>query len=109
MRRANPDRANLVKASLYGVDASGASLHGATIAGASLLNVNLCGADLTDATVEENSFKARLDRNTVVRGMRGSVFGPVELGDGVESRMLDGEEFEAWIRERGGDVSVIVR
>ncbi|MFF8291458.1 hypothetical protein ACF068_19810 [Streptomyces sp. NPDC016309] len=78
--------------------------------GASLLDVNLCGADLSNAVVQENSFQVRIDGNTVVNGLSGSVFGPVELAaeeGGV--REIGGEALEEWLRARGANVRVVPR
>ncbi|MFJ4770735.1 pentapeptide repeat-containing protein [Streptomyces uncialis] len=101
------DGANLVKASLYGVDATGARCRGTRFQGSSLLNVDLCGADLTDAVVDQNSFKVRVDSRTVWNGLTGSLFGPVEFVSDEEVREIAGEELARWISERGGNVRVL--
>jgi uncharacterized protein YjbI with pentapeptide repeats len=101
------DGADLVKASLYGVDASFARCRGTRFMGASLLDVNFCGADLSNAVVQENSFKVKMDADTVLAGLTGSIFGPVEFVGAEESRSIGGSELEQWIKDRGGDVSVL--
>lgn len=107
LRSARLDGADMVKASLHGVDASRASFRGTRIMGASLIDVDLRGADLTDAVLFENTFKVTVDDATVVRGLTGTVFGPITLFSGESSRELAGAELEAWIGERGGQVEVI--
>ncbi|MEU4212219.1 pentapeptide repeat-containing protein [Streptomyces sp. NPDC026206] len=107
LRSARLDGADMVKASLYGVDASGASFRGTRIMGASLFGVDMRGADLTDAVLFENTFKVTVDDSTVVRGLAGTVFGPITVFSGESSRELAGAELEAWIAERGGQVQVI--
>ncbi|MEU9000969.1 pentapeptide repeat-containing protein [Streptomyces sp. NPDC048551] len=106
-RNAVLDGANLVKASLYEVDASYSRCWGTQFLGASLLKVDFRGADLSHAVLQENSFKVRLDADTVLTGLTGSVFGPVEFVDADGSRTIAGAELEEWIRERGGDVHVL--
>ncbi|MFD8415293.1 pentapeptide repeat-containing protein [Streptomyces sp. NPDC059650] len=107
LRSARLDGADMVKASLHGVDASGASFRGTRIMGASLFGVDMRGADLTDAVLFQNTFKVTVDDSTTVRGLTGTVFGPVTLFSGESSRQLAGAELEAWIGERGGQVEVI--
>lgn len=107
LRSARLDGADMVKASLQGVDASGASFRGTRIMGASLLGVDMRGADLTDAVLFQNTFKVTVDDTTVVRGLTGTVFGPITVFSGESSRELAGAELEAWIGERGGQVQVI--
>ncbi|WP_449489401.1 pentapeptide repeat-containing protein [Streptomyces lavendulae] len=107
LRSARLDGADMVKASLHGVDASGASFRGTRIMGASLFRVDLRGADLTDAVLSHNSFRVTVDDATVVRGLTGTVFGPVTVFSGESSRELAGAELEAWFGERGGQVEVI--
>jgi uncharacterized protein YjbI with pentapeptide repeats len=72
------DGADLVKASLYGVDASAASLRGTRLMGSSLIDLNFCGSDLSEAVVQENTFKVTVDEKTDFTGMSGTVFGPVQ-------------------------------
>nr|WP_237543175.1 pentapeptide repeat-containing protein [Streptomyces sp. SID4919] len=100
------DDADLVKASLYGVDAGGPRCRGTRFRGASLLGVDFRGADLTDTVVVENSFKVRVDSRTVVKGLTGSVFAPVEVVTGEGVRVIAGQELARWIAERGGSVRV---
>ncbi|MGW5344909.1 hypothetical protein [Streptomyces sp. NPDC004050] len=75
--------------------------------GASLFGVDMRGADLTDAVLFQNTFKVTVDDSTTVRGLTGTVFGPIALFSGESSRQLAGAELEAWIGERGGQVEVI--
>ena len=65
------------------------------------------GADLTDAVVDENIFEIKADDSTVMRGLTGTVFGPVTVFSGESSRELAGTELESWLRARGGDVRVL--
>ncbi|MFD7839373.1 pentapeptide repeat-containing protein [Streptomyces sp. NPDC059761] len=109
LRNSVLDGADFVKASLYGVDASFARCHGTRFMGASLLDVNFCGADLSHAVVQENSFKVKLDADTVLTGLTGSLFGPVEFVGEGESLTIAGTELERWISGRGGDVRVLER
>lgn len=107
LRSARLDGADMVNSSLQEVDASGASFRGTRIMGASLLGVDMRGADLTDAVLFQNTFKVTVDDSTVVRGLTGTVFGPITVFGGESSRQLAGAELEAWIAERGGQVQVI--
>lgn len=107
LRSARLDGADMTKASLHGVDASGASFRGTRVMGSSLFGVDLRGADLTDAVLFQNTFKVTVDDSTVVRGLTGTVFGPITVCVGVASQELAGAELEAWIAERGGQVRVI--
>lgn len=107
LRSARLDGADMVKASMAEVDARGASFRGTGIRGASLLDVDLRGADLTEAVLVRNSFKVTVDDSTVVRGLTGTVFGPVTVVSDESSRALAGAELEEWIGERGGQVEVI--
>ncbi|MFC8533275.1 pentapeptide repeat-containing protein [Streptomyces sp. NPDC057249] len=107
LRSARLDRADLVKASLHNVDASGASLRGTRIMGASLYDVDLRGADLTDAVLFHNTFKVTVDDTTLVRGLTGTVFGPVTVVGSEGSREVGGADLEAWLSARGAEVQVI--
>lgn len=107
LRSARLDGADMTKASLHGVDASGASFRGTRVMGSSLFGVDLRGADLTDAVLFQNTFKVTVDDSTVVRGLTGTVFGPITVCGGEASRELAGAELEAWIAKRGGQVQVI--
>ncbi|MFG3282512.1 pentapeptide repeat-containing protein [Streptomyces sp. NPDC048111] len=107
LRSARLDGADMVKASLHGVDASVASFRGTRIMGASLFSVDLRGADLTDATLMQNSFRVTMDDATVVRGLSGTVFGPITVRNGGSVQELAGVELQAWISERGGAIEVI--
>ncbi|MFF8695424.1 pentapeptide repeat-containing protein [Streptomyces sp. NPDC015144] len=106
LRSARLDGADMINASLQGVDASGASFRGTQIMGASLFGVDMRGADLTNAVLFQNTFKVTVDDATVVRGLTGTVFGPITVFSGESSRELAGAELEAWIGERGGQVEV---
>ncbi|MFD7628295.1 pentapeptide repeat-containing protein [Streptomyces sp. NPDC059851] len=107
LRSARLDGADMVKASLHGVDASGAGFKGTRIMGASLFDVDMREADLTDAVLFQNTFKVTVDDSTVVRGLTGTVFGPITVFSGASSRELAGVELESWISARGGQVRVI--
>lgn len=101
------DGADMVGASLHDVDAREASFRGTRFLGASLCGVDMRGADLTGAVLRGNSFKVTVDDTTVVRGLTGTVFGPVGGIGGGTTRELAGVELEAWIGARGGQVRVI--
>ncbi len=107
LRSARLDGADMVNASLHGVDASRASFRGTRIMGASLHGVDMRGADLTDAVLFQNTFKVSVDDTTVLRGLTGSVFGPISVFSGESSREVGGAELETWIGERGGKVQVL--
>ncbi|MFF2007519.1 pentapeptide repeat-containing protein [Streptomyces sp. NPDC058195] len=107
LRSARLDGADMTNASLQRVDASGASLRGTRIMGASLFGVDMRGSDLTDALLFQNTFKVAVDDTTVVRGLTGTVFGPITVFRGESSRELADAELEAWIAVRGGQVRVI--
>ncbi|MEU0688212.1 hypothetical protein [Streptomyces uncialis] len=57
--------------------------------------------------VDHNSFKVRVDSRTVVKGLTGSVFGPVECVTDEGFREIAGQELARWIAERGGSVRVL--
>lgn len=107
LRSAVLDGADLVGASLCDVDARGASFRGTRFIGAELLDVDMRGSDLSDAVVEENFFEIKADDTTVLRGLRGTVFGPVTVVEGDSVREVGGADLEAWIAARGGQVQVI--
>ncbi|TRV76872.1 pentapeptide repeat-containing protein [Streptomyces sp. 130] len=107
LRSARLDHADMVKASLHGVDAAGASLRGTRVMGASLYDVDLRGADLTDAVLSHNTFKVTVDDTTLVRGLTGTVFGPVTVVGGEGPRHVGGAHLEAWLGARGGQVRVL--
>ncbi len=107
LRSARFNRTDMVGASLCDADASGASFRATRFLGASLIDTDMRGADLTDAVLDENIFEIKADDSTVVRGLTGTVFGPVTLFSGESSRELGGAELEAWIAERGGQVRVL--
>ncbi|MBO0918178.1 pentapeptide repeat-containing protein [Streptomyces laculatispora] len=107
LRSARLDGADMVRASLCDVDASGASFRGTRFLGASLVDTDMRGADLTDAVLDENIFEIKVDDSTVVRGLTGTVFGPITVFSGASSREMADTELEAWIAERGGQVQVI--
>ncbi|PZT77347.1 MULTISPECIES: pentapeptide repeat-containing protein [unclassified Streptomyces] len=101
------DGADMVKASLHDVNASRASFRRARIMAASLFDVDMRGADLTDAVLSDNVFQVTVDDSTVVRGLTGTVFGPITVDSGDSSLELGGADLEAWINARGGQVQVI--
>ncbi|WP_432588523.1 pentapeptide repeat-containing protein [Streptomyces sp. HD1123-B1] len=107
LRSARFDGTDMAGASLCDADASGASFRATRFLGASLIDTDMRGADLTDAVLDENIFEIKADDSTVVRGLTGTVFGPVTLFSGESSRELGGAELEAWIAERGGQVRVL--
>ncbi|NXY96854.1 pentapeptide repeat-containing protein [Streptomyces sp. BR123] len=107
LRSARLDGAKMSRASLCDVDASGASFRGTNILGASLLDTDMRGADLTDAVLYENFFEIKVDDSTVVRGLTGTVFGPITVFSGESSRELAGAELESWINARGGQIEVV--
>ncbi|MFF1839202.1 hypothetical protein ACFVXE_34250 [Streptomyces sp. NPDC058231] len=57
---------------------------------------------LTNAVVDENSFKAKIDENTILDGSSGTVFGPVEALTEEVPKELGGINLEQWIREGAG-------
>ncbi|MFJ3922859.1 pentapeptide repeat-containing protein [Streptomyces sp. NPDC090022] len=99
--------ADLAKASLYGVDARGASCRGTRFQGASLLDVDLRGADLRGAEVRENTFQVRVDERTRLKGLTGSVFGPVEVTTAAGTHRLSGSALEEWLHAHGAKVQVL--
>ncbi|MFF3067477.1 pentapeptide repeat-containing protein [Kitasatospora sp. NPDC057904] len=107
LRSACLDGADLTSASVYGVDAREATFRNAELPGASLLRVDLRGADLTDATVANTSFKVRVDEHTVVRGLSGTLSGPVTVVTDDTEQELDGVALEKWLGERGAQVEVL--
>ncbi|MFF6785597.1 pentapeptide repeat-containing protein [Streptomyces sp. NPDC012510] len=107
LRGAILDGADLVKASMYGTDASHASFRGAHIMGADLLDANLRGADLSHAVLQENPFRVTLDHRTILQGLSGTLFGPVNLFEEGVGDELGGSELEKWLNDRGGNVRVL--
>ncbi|MGW1126439.1 pentapeptide repeat-containing protein [Streptomyces sp. NPDC002526] len=101
------DGADMVGASLSDADAWGADFRGTRFIGTELLDTGRRGSDLSDAVVEENYFGIKVDDTKVVRGLRGTVFGPVTVVSDGSSREVGGAELEAWISARGGQVQVI--
>ncbi|MFE2415179.1 pentapeptide repeat-containing protein [Kitasatospora sp. NPDC059408] len=107
LRSACLDGADLTSASVYGVDAREATFRNAEFPGASLLRVDLRGADLSDATMANTSFKVRVDDHTVLRGLSGTLSGPVTVVTGDTEQELDGVALEKWLSERGAEVEVL--
>ncbi|WP_406283013.1 pentapeptide repeat-containing protein [Streptomyces sp. NBC_00209] len=107
LRSAVLDGADMVGASLSDVDARGASFRGTRFIGAELLDTDMRGSDLSDAVVKENYFEIKVDESTVLRGLTGTVFGPITVISDDSSREVGGAELEAWISARGGQVQVI--
>lgn len=68
-----------------------------------LIGVDLCAADLQGAVFKRVEFDAKV----VLRDAIGSVYGPVEIGDGVVSHALSGGGLQQWLRERGSALQVI--
>ncbi|MGC4945924.1 pentapeptide repeat-containing protein [Streptomyces sp. DT224] len=89
------------------MDARGASFRGTRFVGAELLDTDMRGSDLSDAVVEENYFEIKVDDTTLLRGLQGTVFGPVTVVSDGSSHQVGGTELEAWISARGGQVQVI--
>ncbi|GGW80770.1 hypothetical protein GCM10010340_68720 [Streptomyces griseoloalbus] len=75
--------------------------------GASLIDVNFCGSDLSEAVVQENTFRVTVDEETDFTGMSGTVFGPVHMIGRDGEKEIGGADLERWLRERGGDVRVL--
>ncbi|MCX0246834.1 pentapeptide repeat-containing protein [Streptomyces drozdowiczii] len=107
LRSAVLDGADMVGASLSDADARGASFRGTRFIGAELLDTDMRGSDLSDAVVEENYFEIKVDDTTVLRGLTGTVFGPIAVISDDSSHQVGGAELEAWISARGGQVQVI--
>ncbi len=107
LRNVTLDGANLVKASLYDVDAVGAKCRGTQFMGSSLIGVDFRHADLSNSVFDHNSFRVTLDKETKLEGALGSVIGPVALVHEGSSRELGGPELEQWIRSRGGSIQVV--
>ncbi|WP_239079586.1 pentapeptide repeat-containing protein [Streptomyces sp. SID7909] len=93
-------------AALVGVRLVGASL-GTRFIGAELLDTDMKDSDLSDAVAEENYFEIKMDETTVLRGLTGTVFGPITVISDDSSHQVGGAELEAWISARGGQVQVI--
>ncbi|MFF3980754.1 pentapeptide repeat-containing protein [Streptomyces sp. NPDC055808] len=107
LRGARLDGADLGGAELYEADARGGSLRGARLDGASLVHTQLQGADLTGASVKETCFEVVVDEHTVLRGLSGSVYGPVLVESEGRRREVGGRALELWLGGRGADVRVI--
>ncbi|MEE1782678.1 pentapeptide repeat-containing protein [Streptomyces sp. SP17BM10] len=101
------DDADLTSASLADINAAGATFRRADLTNASLLHVDLRGADLSGATTANTSFAVHVDDHTVLRGLTGTLFGPVTLVAGDTERELDGLALQRWLTERGADVEVL--
>ncbi|MEU8517766.1 pentapeptide repeat-containing protein [Kitasatospora sp. NPDC048722] len=107
LRSAHLDRSNLTAASLDDVDARSATFRGAEFLDTSMLTTDLRGADLSDARMVETSFKVRLDEQTVVRGLSGTLFGPVTLVTEGTEQELDGIALQRWLDEHGAEAEVL--
>ncbi|MFJ2580012.1 pentapeptide repeat-containing protein [Kitasatospora aureofaciens] len=101
------DRANLTSASLVDVDASATTFRRADLTNATLLQVDLRGADLSDAVTANTSFIVHVDDHTVVRGLSGTLFGPVTVVTGDTEQELDGAALQQWFTEHGAQVEVL--
>ncbi|MFD9687376.1 pentapeptide repeat-containing protein [Kitasatospora sp. NPDC059088] len=107
LRSACLDDTDLTSASLAEINAVGATLRRADLTNATLLQVDLRGADLSGATTANTSFTVTVDEHTVLRGLTGTLFGPVTLVTGDTERELDGLALQRWLTEQGADVEVL--
>ncbi|MEV7024158.1 pentapeptide repeat-containing protein [Kitasatospora sp. NPDC093558] len=107
LRSACLDRASLTSASLIDVDATATSFRRADLTNTTLLQVDLRGADLTDAVVANTSFTVHVDDHTVLRGLSGTLFGPVTVVTGDSEQELDGVALQRWLTDQGADVEVL--
>ncbi|MFF4797230.1 pentapeptide repeat-containing protein [Streptomyces sp. NPDC001351] len=114
LRGATVNEADLGSSSLWAVDARSASFRAAKLDGASLTDARLEGADarlegadLTNASVRETFLRAVLDEHTVVRGLSGTLFGPVVIDQAGARREVNGRELEQWLNSRGANVRVL--
>ena len=107
LRGAKLDDADLTSASLMGVDARSASFRRARFIGGSVLDADFRGATLSHAVFQATSFVARLDDDSAVDGLTGSLYGPVTVADGHGERELGGSELVAWFTARGAYVEVL--
>lgn len=97
----------LAGVSLAGADLRRTHLEKADLVGANLLGADLRGADLSEARVAETSFKVRVDDHTVVRGMSGTLSGPVTLVTGDSEQELDGAGLQRWLTGNGAEAEVL--
>ncbi|MFE2415180.1 pentapeptide repeat-containing protein [Kitasatospora sp. NPDC059408] len=107
LRSACLDRASLTSASLIDVDATAATFRRADLTNATLLQVDLRGADLSDATTANTSFIVTVDEHTVLRGLSGTLFGPITVVTGDTEQELDGVALQRWFADQGADVEVL--
>ncbi|MEV0678046.1 pentapeptide repeat-containing protein [Actinosynnema sp. NPDC050436] len=103
LRESHCEQAAFVGADLTGATLVRACLLDARLGRAVLTGADLTRADLTGATVDETSLRGAKLCGAAVRGMSGSVRGPVEVEPGAR---LDGLDLELWFALRGADVSV---
>ncbi|MBV6703378.1 pentapeptide repeat-containing protein [Kitasatospora aureofaciens] len=107
LRSAGLDDADLTSASLVDVDATAATFRRADLTNATLLQVDLRGADLSDATTANTSFTVHVDDHTVLRGLSGTLFGPVTLVTDETEQELDGIALQRWLTEHGAETEVL--
>ncbi|MFF3110418.1 pentapeptide repeat-containing protein [Kitasatospora sp. NPDC057904] len=107
LRSACLDRADLTSSSLIDVDATAATFRRADLTNATLLQVDLRGADLSDATTANTSFTVTVDDHTVLRGLSGTLFGPVTVVTDDTEQELDGLALQRWLTTQGADVEVL--
>ncbi|WP_326847347.1 pentapeptide repeat-containing protein [Streptomyces kaniharaensis] len=107
LRSACLDDADLTSVSLADVDAAGATFRRTDLTNATLLQVDLRGADLSGATTANTSFTVHVDDRTLLRGLTGTLLGPVTVVTGDTERELDGLALQRWLTERGADVEVL--
>lgn len=107
MHAAMLSEADLGSSELAEVDARSASFHSARLNGASFLDTRLEGADLTEASVQDTSFRVLLDEHTTVQGLHGTLYGPARISEKGTTRELAGLELELWLNQRGASVHVL--
>ncbi|MEV5508243.1 pentapeptide repeat-containing protein [Streptomyces orinoci] len=79
----------------------------ADLTNATLLQADLRGADLSGATTANTSFTVLVDDRTVLRGLTGTLFGPVTIVTGGTEQELDGLALQRWLAKRGAEVEVL--
>ncbi|GAB2587869.1 hypothetical protein Aab01nite_49530 [Paractinoplanes abujensis] len=108
LHRAKFDDADLTSASLIAVDARSASFRRAQLLGGSVSDADFRGADLSDAVFSGTFFVARVDESSVVRGLTGSLYGPVTVVEDDGERELVGPALADWFAARGAHVEVLI-
>ena len=96
---------DLKAAELNRADFTGADLTGANLGDALLTRSTLARANLTDATADKAVLRNTILDSAQVRGLTGTVIGPISVIFRGQRALLDGPDLEQWFNTRGARIT----